>query len=444
MERLVANIAGTVRRETFDGRAYIVAPMTMIQPGVLTANKGRLAYFLEDLQASYTAWNGMPIVVNHPVDSSGNSISARDPKVLEQYGIGTVFNTSVNGKLAAEGWFDVEKTRKVNPSVLNALERGDKAELSTGLGVGIDEKPGVLNGQEYDGVARNHRPDHLAVLTDAKGACSLQNGCGVNNKDGDSKQTGLLQKLVDLITGNQSQSHESITQLETNMSKLTDDQRKVIVDNLITNCSCTYKETDRDALNKLEDKVLTSLNTGYESNKKLKEAEDKVKATEVLNAAARKGLQVGNDTMTLNEKGEWVRIPAKQEEVVVNTDKTKPIELKDLPADLQEDITFARNAKQERKNTLIERLVVNQADAAAKVARRVALNKLSLAELEDRVADLPPESTSAASEGGSYFGAPVANTHKVDNANKPTPLGRGPNWDHYNQPLTKVPAPQTV
>ena len=53
-------------------------------------------------------------------------------------------------------------------------------ELSTGLFTDNDETAGVSpKGRNYEAVARNHRPDHMAVLPDQVGACSINDGCGV-------------------------------------------------------------------------------------------------------------------------------------------------------------------------------------------------------------------------------------------------------------------------
>ena len=53
--------------------------------------------------------------------------------------------------------------------------------MSTGLYVDRDETPGTCpkSGRPYDAVARNYRPDHLAILPDQRGACSNEDGCGI-------------------------------------------------------------------------------------------------------------------------------------------------------------------------------------------------------------------------------------------------------------------------
>jgi hypothetical protein len=42
MFHLTANLVGRSRRETLNGREYIVAPVTLIVPGVLNGSKGAL------------------------------------------------------------------------------------------------------------------------------------------------------------------------------------------------------------------------------------------------------------------------------------------------------------------------------------------------------------------------------------------------------------------
>lgn len=180
METVIANLAGRVRRETWNGKSFLVAPLTMIVPGVLNGSKGPLYYPPDEVARDPSAWNHMPIVVYHPM-VNGLPVSARDPGILERQGIGFVFRSGYRGKLIAEGWFDEERTRQVDARILNALEKGEQTELSTGLGVDSEPAPdgAVHNGQPYSFTARNYRPDHLAVLPDQVGACSLKDGCGV-------------------------------------------------------------------------------------------------------------------------------------------------------------------------------------------------------------------------------------------------------------------------
>lgn len=197
MEHIVSNVVPQTRRERLHGRDYLVAPLSLIVPGVLNGSQGPLYYPPEEVSRDPFAWNHIPLVVNHPT-RNGQPVSARSPEVLEKQGVGFVFKAAFNGKLTAEGWFDVEATRRVDNRVLVSLEKGQPMELSTGLGT--ENVPAANdanhNGKLYTHIARNYRPDHLAILPDGKGACSLEDGCGVLvNEDAES----LLSELADLI-----------------------------------------------------------------------------------------------------------------------------------------------------------------------------------------------------------------------------------------------------
>lgn len=189
METVVANfVTGSTRRETLNGRAYIVAPLTLIVHGVLAGSQGPLYYPPEEISKDPSVWNHVPLVVYHPV-VNGQHVSARDPEVLQKQGIGMVLRSKAPGdKLAAEGWFDIEATRRVDNRVLTALEKGEPLELSTGLYT--DNEPAqsgaTHNGKAYSFIARNYRPDHVAILPDQIGACAIADGCGVlvNKDDG--------------------------------------------------------------------------------------------------------------------------------------------------------------------------------------------------------------------------------------------------------------------
>jgi hypothetical protein len=151
--------------------------MVLLCPGVLNGSLGALFYPPNEVKRHPAAWNGVPITVGHPEQSG------RDPSVLNDRGIGYVFRTEYrDGRLVAEGWFDVEHTKRTDHRVFDALTKGRPIELSTGLYT--ENQPAArgstYNGKPYDYIARHYRPDHLAILPDAIGACSVSDGCGVN------------------------------------------------------------------------------------------------------------------------------------------------------------------------------------------------------------------------------------------------------------------------
>jgi hypothetical protein len=180
-ETVTTNTSGRVRKEYRDGREWYVAPMTMIVPGVLPGSKGPLFYPSDEIEKNPSDWNGVPITIYHPTEN-GVNVSARSPRIMESQGVGYVYHTRTKkGKLQAEGWFDAKKTRQVDSRVADALEDGRELELSTGLFTTNDpaEDGASYKSRPYTHIARNYKPDHLAVLPDQKGACSIADGCGV-------------------------------------------------------------------------------------------------------------------------------------------------------------------------------------------------------------------------------------------------------------------------
>jgi|TARA_R110002096_G_scaffold55026_16_gene141646 hypothetical protein len=307
MEQLIVNLSGKVRKEILNGREHLVAPLTMIVPGVLHGSQGPLYYSPEAIAQNSEAWNNIPIVLSHPASGS-----ARNPDVINNSGLGTIYNARIDKhSLKAEGWFDVDRTREVSEECFNALVAGETMELSTG--VGVDRTP-VTNGQTPDGIAytstvSNLRPDHLAILMDTRGACSIEEGCGVfNEMSNEDIREALSAKLHDRLNLGSDQflfivavfkksvvyefngttyklkykrvkgdtlelsndapvpvkrmtSFEPVSndsKKESSMSKLTENERSTIVAELVSNCDC-WEEADVDTLNSFEDEKLVKL-----------------------------------------------------------------------------------------------------------------------------------------------------------------------------------------
>ncbi len=161
-----------------EGRDHLVTPMVLIVEGVWNGSGGKLFYPAEELRRSVPLWNGRPIVVYHPaLDTSG---IAGNPLIFNRQRVGVIFNARFqNGALKAEAWLDTERLKKVDERVLDSVHNRQMMEVSTGLFADHEEKPGTFNGEHYDIIATNYKPDHLAVLPDLVGACSIADGAGL-------------------------------------------------------------------------------------------------------------------------------------------------------------------------------------------------------------------------------------------------------------------------
>lgn len=167
-----------VARRHHNGREYLIAPVVALRQGVLN---GALV-LAEEYSKFVEAWNGIPIPLGHPQDSSGVYLSCNTPDLVAQCP-GRFYNAHMDGdRLLGEMWIDIELAKSIGGKALIAarrLEANEPIEVSTAYFADVDDSSGEWNGQHYDFIQRNFRPNHLALLLDEKGACSWQMGCGV-------------------------------------------------------------------------------------------------------------------------------------------------------------------------------------------------------------------------------------------------------------------------
>jgi len=186
-----------VRYDTMEGRQYLVVPCVMMTEGVHEGSQGPLYYPAEELSKLPAIWNAKPVVVYHP-EFNGQGISACDPIVFTKQKIGVLMNTKwEDGKLKTECWLEEDKVKEVDDRVLKAIESGKMMEVSTGLFTENEDIEGEWNGEAYKAIARNYKPDHLAILPDLKGACSIEDGAGLlRNSAKEDGPKGLLAKSL--------------------------------------------------------------------------------------------------------------------------------------------------------------------------------------------------------------------------------------------------------
>lgn len=182
---LRANTA-EMRVAQFQSRDHIVVPVVALVEGVIYPNGAAAPELVpEALFARLPqAWNGRPIVIDHPVVDGAMTLACTDPAVLERELSGTVFGACVkNHRLSMEAWIDVSRVAVVGQKLSDMIERvkaGDPIEVSVGAMVMAAESRGVYKGKPYYGTWVDYGPDHLALLSKGDvGACSRDMGCGV-------------------------------------------------------------------------------------------------------------------------------------------------------------------------------------------------------------------------------------------------------------------------
>lgn len=208
LETITINLVGRAVLKVHEGREYLVAPGTSIVPGVLHGSEGPLFYPHKQIARNYKDWDDTAITIYHPTNDFNIPASAKDISVLKKHGIGIIKNTTIGtiGQLQHDLWFDVEYTKNADKrygtDIYGRLSRGEPIELSTGLYTKNEPRKGAYNGKPYHFVARNYRPDHLAILPNQTGACSLQDGCGVliNEAEQLEPQTkSLLTRILEAL-----------------------------------------------------------------------------------------------------------------------------------------------------------------------------------------------------------------------------------------------------
>lgn len=198
--QLAVNAQVTVKEIIHNGRAYLVAPSVPIREGVLN---GELVPAAE-IQKFALAWNGRPMPLGHPKDNGG-FISANSPDLWDSTPAFFFNAQAEDGVLRGEVWLDIEKAEALGGlavQALNRLRHGQPLELSTAYFRDLDPQPGTYAGKSYRGVARNLRPDHIAILLNEPGACSWQDGCGAPRVNSAQDQVQASQTFLSAIVRN--------------------------------------------------------------------------------------------------------------------------------------------------------------------------------------------------------------------------------------------------
>lgn len=178
-----------VRHETYNGGNYLVVPVTMMVEGVHSGSHGPILHTAEELGKIVEAWNGIPVTINHP-QQDGQYVSANSPEILSSWAVGQIFNAKMEGDaLKAEAWIEESRIQALSADTLERLNNGDIIEVSVGVFSDEEITDGDYNGETYIAIARNHRPNHLALLPEATGACSVADGCGIRTNQKGSKMS---------------------------------------------------------------------------------------------------------------------------------------------------------------------------------------------------------------------------------------------------------------
>jgi len=407
METFIANLSGKSRKEILNGIEYVVAPITMMVPGILKGSQGAMYYPESEIKKHVEIWNNVPVTLNHPY-KNGKTASAREPSVIDSQGLGRIFNTKfAKGKLVAEAWIDIARASKRDSRVVDAIMNGNKMEVSTGLYADRDEVSGTHNGQPYNGIVKNFRPDHLAVLPDETGACSVADGCGLmaNKKcKCEDKQNCLCESDSSSLEDDPLTANE----VKTTMAK------KDLIDSLIENCSC-WNSDDAETLNGFTvDKLKTLVDNSKEAS-----------ANEQIANTARDGFEDSNgNSHAFNVKaGKWeseIKPIENSSPEQKSKDEKEQEWLSNAPESVKAVLANAKSLESDTRKDLYDGIVANVESDEVKKAFASHVDELSLKALKsvsEVVANAKPAPPKEEDKNGvaRYFGSgPVANKGESD------------------------------
>ncbi len=175
VSNFVANFS--VRTAEKDGKTHLVVPIVALIEGVHCGSGGCAFYSASEISRTAQDWNGVPLTASHP---TVNGELVQIEQALKDFKIGTFENVRYEaGKLKGEGWIDIQLAQAVCPECLERIRNGFRMEVSTGLLTHSDRNEGIWNGEKFEETLFDFLPDHLALLPNEEGACSIADGCGV-------------------------------------------------------------------------------------------------------------------------------------------------------------------------------------------------------------------------------------------------------------------------
>lgn len=452
--RLKTQSGYTIREELHQGRKHLVLPVVMLVEGVHAGSHGPLLHLADEMGRFPGAWNGIPISVQHP-QIEGANVSCNSPEVIDGEAVGRIYHTHMeDGKLKAEAWLDEGRLSQVSPEALAAIREGDPLDVSVGVFTDDEETPGEWNGEAYSAIARNHRPDHLALLPGGQGACSWQDGCGIraNNKGGETDKMKTLEKQrKDLasqgLAVNEMGFREISQTIQTKLDRMDDDTKLHYLEEVFPDYF-VYRVSMRgggdDAM------FRRGYSTGTDGTVEFTgEALPVVKKVEYVNANTEIGANQKKgdesmkkpccpekvDALIASDKTKWT---ADDREMLLTMseeqlEKLTPVEAKApaapqinkeqalevlkehlgdpdkalalFPKETREMLSDGLNLHRERKAALVEQIVANQ---ATPVFTKESLEKKSMAELSELAQAIAPKTDFTPLGGGNGNSQPAA------------------------------------
>lgn len=168
--------ATKIKSIVHNGQDYFIVPAVLAKVGVMN----NVLYTKELLSNTQDAWNGVKVTLRHP-QFDGHDATINTPETADAFAIGELYNVTFDDdKLKGDIYLNksvVEAKGAVD--LIERLKNNEYIDVSTGLvNVTIKNEDGEFDGKKYKAIINTFKADHLAILPDEKGACSVADGCG--------------------------------------------------------------------------------------------------------------------------------------------------------------------------------------------------------------------------------------------------------------------------
>lgn len=316
----LSKVTGPPKIRNLEGRPHYVLPVRILKAGVINGNPyGKVLYRERDMDKYASAWDYKPIVASyHRRSKKGKWMSVMSPDFLSKKKVGVLLNNIVrNGVQEAEAWIDIERIRQVEPRIQDFIDRGWTMEVSTGLDGDLKEVQGLWKGQRYNYEARNYRPDHLALLLDKVGACSVKDGCGMftSNSALSPKKMKEVQKALNNALKEKSHTCSCHKKGRDMKTKKKSSKKNSMIKELIA-ANAGWEDDDRPMLKELKTShVRRLLNQANETNSKAKKLKKKIA---LANSSGKKKGKVSKVATKKQLRKTLMTLPGPMREILSN------------------------------------------------------------------------------------------------------------------------------
>lgn len=350
----------TVEKVTHQGRQFLVVPVNMMTEGVHKGSHGAVFHSIDELGKFPASWNGIPVTIQHPKDPQGNPISANSPDVIDGTTVGRVYHTNVDGDvLKSKAYLDEQRLRQVSPLAAEYIDKGLPLEVSLGMFTEDEPNQGVWRNEQYNAVATNHRPDHLALLPGGRGACSWADGCGIRANEEENENNDM---------NTNEKGDNSMSDKQTDKNPCCPEK----VELLIQDENSRFTEDDREFLLTLSADQLEKVQPVTVEVEKIVEVEKKV--------------QINDDEMTTKVK-----------EVLANSFADQATFINLLPPEIKDQVQSGLKLHSEMRAGMIQSILTNQ---SSEVFTKEELDALPAAQLQKLADAMRPKAYRMSAGGG--------------------------------------------